>query len=413
MIRSPLLPLTALLAASTVPAQMVITTDSTSDALVAFDPVNGSLVTASLFSLPNTTQVGAIDVNGEIWITEQTGDRITRRDIAGTLLGTIGPTFPGGGFDNIRGLGFVNGLVYVTNAGPNNGATSNSVVVLDATGSHLTTFPVNLLATSPFAVIGHQGDVLVSGFNNNKDVYRFTALGTPVGVFHDSATVNPAHGFAKAIDGNVWCASFTDDWLVKLDATTGAILQQIPGGSTTRGVYQVANGNLLWTDGAGVHLYDMATQSSSLLFAGSCYHLSLYGGGSSGTATATSFGAGCDGLSLGTNGLPQLGNASFALLLNGVPAVSPVGLFAFGSTAINPGVDLTVVGMPGCFGYSNLDVGLFTGGLVAGGTSAFPLPIPAAPSLTGTALAAQGLSFSALTPLGLASSNGVGLVLGN
>src|SRR5262245_63489306 len=45
----------------------------------------------SLFAIPNTVQVGAIEVNGEIWITEQTGDRITRRDITGTVLGTIGP----------------------------------------------------------------------------------------------------------------------------------------------------------------------------------------------------------------------------------------------------------------------------------------------------------------------------------
>jgi hypothetical protein len=407
----PLLAAIALGAAASA-QQVVLCINGTSDTLAAFDPVTGSLITPSFFAIPNTTSVGVADVNGELWVTEQVLDRITRYDAAGVVLGTIGPTFAGGGFDNIRGLGVANGLVYVSNAGANNGATANSVVILDLAGNHVSTFSVNALATSPFSIVGHQGDVLVAGFSNNQDVYRFTATGTPVGVFHDSTTINPAHGLAPAIDGNVWCSSFTDDWLCKLDATTGAILQQIPGGSTTRGVWQVANGNVLWSDGAGVHLFDQVTQTSSLLLAGSCYHFCVYGT-AAGTASATPFGTGCDGLVLATNGLPQLGNATFALLLNNVPAVSPVGLFAFGSTVVNPGVDLTVVGMPGCFGYSSLDIGLFTGGLVASGTSSFPLPIPVVPALVGTALATQGLSFSLQTPLGLAASNGNALLLGN
>jgi hypothetical protein len=407
---SALLPLTALLAAGTAAAQMVVTINSTTDTLAAFSPVDGSLITSSLFPLANTTMVSAIEVNDEIWISEQVTDRITRYDMTGTILGTIGPTLAGSGFDNIRGIGYVNGLVYVTNFQNANGATANSVVILDASGNHISTFPVAGLATNPFAVIGHQGDILVTGFSNTQDVYRFTALGVPISTFHDSTIVNPAHGLSPAIDGNVWCASFTDDWLVKLDATTGAILQQIVGGSTTRGVYQVANGNLLWTDGAGVHLYDMVSATSSLLLAGNSYHLNLVGGT---LASAIAYGTGCDGLVLAANGLPQIGNANFALLLNNVPAVSPVGLFAFGSVAVNPGIDLTVIGMPGCFGYTNSDIGLFTGSLVASGTSTFPLGIPSTPSLSGASLASQGLSFSVATPLGLATSNGLSLVLGN
>lgn len=407
---SVFLSFTTLLAAGAAPAQVVVTINSTSDTLAAFSPVDGSLVTASMFTLANTTMVSAIEVNGEIWISEQTTDRITRYDMTGTILGTIGPTFPGGGFDNIRGIGFINGLVYVTNFSAANGATANSVVILDAAGNHISTFSVASQATNPFAVIGHQGDILVTGFSNNLDVYRYTPLGTPVGVFHDSTTINPAHGLSPAIDGNVWCASFTDDWLCKLDATTGAILQQIAGGNTTRGVYQVANGNLLWTDGAGVHLYDMVTATSSLLLAGNCYHLNLVGGN---LASATAYGTGCDGLVLAANGLPQLGNAGFALLLNNVPATSPVGLFAFGASVVNPGIDLTFIGMAGCFGYQTADIGIFTGGFVVSGTSSLPLPIPSTTSLAGAAFASQGLSFSLATSLGLASSNGVSLVLGN
>ena len=411
MNRSVLLLLATFLAAGAAPAQILIIPDATSDALVAFDPTNGSLVSASLFAIPNTVQVGAIDVNDEIWITEQTGDRITRRDITGTVLGTIGPTFPGGGLDNIRGLACVGGNVYVTNGGSLNGATANSVVILDAAGNHVSTFSVNTLATSPFAVLGFQGDILVSGFSNNKDVYRFTLAGAPVGIFHDSATISPAHGLALASDGNVWCVGFTTANVCKLDAATGAVLTSFPAPNTPRGVYELGNGNVMWTNGNGVNIFDVTTLTSSLVFPGACYHIARYAGGPS--ATTMAYGTGCDGLALVNHGLPLLGNASFALRVNNVPAVSPLGLFGFGTLAVNPGVDLTIIGMPGCFGYTSLDLGLFTGSLVAGGSSTMSLPIPMDPALGGLTLASQGVSLSLLTPLGLAASNGLTLVLGN
>lgn len=411
MNRTILPPLVTLFIAGAASAQLLITTDATSDALVAFDPANGALISASLFAIPNTVQVGAIDVNDEIWITEQTGDRITRRDFTGTVLSTIGPTFPGGGLDNIRGLACVGDKVYVTNAGNLNGATANSIVILDTAGNHVSTFSVNTFATSPFAVLGFQGDILVSGFSNANDVYRFSLTGAPLGVFHNTTTISPAHGLALAGDGNVWCVGFTTANVCKLDATTGALLTSFAAPNTPRGVYELGNGNVMWTNGNGVNIYNVATATSSLVFAGACYHLALYQGGPN--ACTMAYGSGCDGLTLVNNVRPSLGNASFALRVNNVPAVSPVGLFGFGTVGLNPGIDLTGAGMPGCFGYTSLDIGLFTGSLVAGGSSTMPLAIPNNPALGGFTLAAQGVSFSLATPLGLAASNGLTLLLGN
>jgi sugar lactone lactonase YvrE len=410
MRRHLLLPLSCLLAAAT-PAQMLLTTDATSDAVVAFDPFNGALLFSSLFPIPNTVQVAAIDVNGEIWISEQTGDRITRRDLTGNILGVIGPTFPGGGLDNIRGMAFVGGQVYVTNAGTANGAPGNAIVVFDAAGNFVQSFATTNLATSPFAVLEFQGDILVSGFSNNKDIYRFTLGGVPVGIFHDSTTINPAHGLARAADGNVWCIGFTSQNACKLDATTGAVLQSFAAPSTPRGIYELGNGNVMWTNGTGVHIWNPATGTSTQVFAGNCYHLNLYG--ASGTASATQYGIGCDGLFLGTAGLPQLGNSTFALLVANVPAVSPIAFVAFGSAQILPGIDLAGIGMAGCFGLTTFDLGLYTGGPVASGVSTMPLPIPNVGALSGATFAVQGASFSLATALGLASSNGVWLVLGN
>ena len=129
-------------------------------------------------------------------------------------------------------------------------------------------------------------------------------------------------------------------------------------------------------------------------------------------ATATNYGAGCDGLTLDANGLPFVGNLGFEFIVSNVPATSPVAFLAFGSAAVSPGIDLTVLGMAGCFSNTSFDLGLFGPVIVVGGSSNFPLPIVPLPSLAGSKLAAQGVSFSTATTLGLAASNGTKITVG-
>lgn len=267
-------PLAALALAAVAPAQYVTTYDTATDRLVMFNPADGSLVGTTIFQVSNTVQVSAIDVNGQIWVSEQTGDRVVRYDANGNVLGVIGPTFVGGGLDNIRGMVFSNGVVYVTNDGANNGATADSLVAFDAAGNHLQTMALSN-TTSPFAVIPFQGDLLVvaSDDTTTDDVHRYTTAGVSVGTFHNSTAIDFGHQGVLASDGNVWVATFTSDTLVKLDATNGAnVLQTIPA-SGARGVCELLNGNMLWTNGSGVWLYDVVTTTSTLVFAGACYHL--------------------------------------------------------------------------------------------------------------------------------------------
>ncbi|MFK7739872.1 MAG: hypothetical protein AB8H80_06075, partial [Planctomycetota bacterium] len=89
--------------------------------------------------------------------------------------------------------------------------------------------------------------------------------------------------------------------------------------------------------------------------------------------------------------------------------VGPIGFVGFGSVVVNPGIDLTPVGLTGCTGYTNLDIGLFSGSPVAAGSSSVVLPIPNAPSLVGSILSSQGVAFSATTAINLASTNGMEL----
>lgn len=129
-----------------------------------------------------------------------------------------------------------------------------------------------------------------------------------------------------------------------------------------------------------------------------------------GAAYTRAYGTGCDGLTLDATGLPALGNAGFALNVNN--ALLPVATIGFGSMVVEPGIDLTPVGMAGCFGYTNLDIGLFSTGPVVGGTGSFGLPIPTNPALVGSAMSAQGIALGGTNLLGLAASNGLELVFG-
>lgn len=336
-------------------AQVLIMTNSTTDTLVSFDPLDGSVINASLFAIPNTVQVSAIDVNGEIWISEQTGDRIVRYDSAGNVLGQIGPTHSGGGLDNIRGMGFINGQIYVTNSGTQNGAPGNAVVIFDTAGNYVSHFNATGFAPSPFSVLAFQGDLLVASSSANDDVHRFDLAGNSIGTFHNSTSLNFAHQLAPASDGNVWCGGFSSNNVVKLDASTGAVLSSFTA-SGARGVFELGNGNVMWTNGTGAHVYDPNTNSSTMILAGSSYHLNLYGGAppteaycfgdGSGTAcpcgNTGGTGRGCDngtgstGGQLGRSGSTSIGAGDLVLVGSGLEASQP-GLYFQGNNAVNGG----------------------------------------------------------------------------
>jgi hypothetical protein len=129
-------------------------------------------------------------------------------------------------------------------------------------------------------------------------------------------------------------------------------------------------------------------------------------------AATTTYGVGCDGLGLGNTGLPRIGNAGFSLDVTGVSPFTPIAFLAIGTLPVNPGIDLTVIGMPGCSSYTTFDIGLFQTGAVVGTTGSFVLAIPANTALAGASLATQGVSLSIATPLGLNASNGVSFTVG-
>ncbi len=244
-------------------AQYLMMPDSTNNVMVLFDPTDGSVVNSNYFALAGGTTVHAMQVGSEIWVSEQIGDRISRWDILGNSLGAIS-----GGLDNIRGMGRIGDRVYVTNAGTGNGAPGAAVVMFDTAGTNLGSFSTVGLAPSPFGILAHQGGMLVSSSSADDDIHRFDLSGNSLGAFHNSASISFVEQLAHAANGNVLAAGFsTPAGVYELDADTGAIVSSFAG-SGVRGVRQLGNGNIMWTNGSGAWVYDSNTQQSTQVYAG-------------------------------------------------------------------------------------------------------------------------------------------------
>jgi hypothetical protein len=86
--------------------------------------------------------------------------------------------------------------------------------------------------------------------------------------------------------------------------------------------------------------------------------------------------------------------------------IAPAGATFFGDQQVNPGLDLTFIGAPDCFAYTNANLGGLTY-LVSSGTGQIIITIPNTPALAGQQFSAQSVSFTTNNLAGLNFSNGV------
>ena len=128
------------------------------------------------------------------------------------------------------------------------------------------------------------------------------------------------------------------------------------------------------------------------------------------------FAAGCPG-SAGVTHLdaapPRVGTTT-QIAMQPLPQNVAVLVFGFSNTTSAFGplpLDLTAIGMPGCFARVSLDVtGVVLG---SGGTGSYPLVVPNLPALAGFILHCQAIVFdAAANPTGLVMSDAATLVVG-
>lgn len=246
-------------------AQVLAMPDSTNNRLVTFSAVDGSLLNAELFALAGGTPVHALGVGNEIWVSEQIGDRVSRWGADGSFLGQIGGA--SGGLDNVRGMALVGNTVYITNAGTANGAPGAAVVMVSTSGASLGSFATGTTAPSPFGVLAYQGGLLVSSSTANDDIHRYSLSGTALGTFHNSTSLNFAEQMVYASNGDILVAGFSSNNIVRLNASTGAVLASYSAAGA-RGVAQLGNGNVMWTSGAGAFVLDVGTGLSTQVYSG-------------------------------------------------------------------------------------------------------------------------------------------------
>jgi hypothetical protein len=106
---------------------------------------------------------------------------------------------------------------------------------------------------------------------------------------------------------------------------------------------------------------------------------------------------------------PVIGT-SINLLTTNVPFGTLLGADILSFTRFNPGIDLTILGMPGCRQYVGLDTTLTF--FPAGGTGSVAINIPNNPGFAGLHLFSQGAAFATgFNPLGVVAANGIDLKL--
>ncbi|MBK8978144.1 MAG: hypothetical protein IPM29_19740 [Planctomycetes bacterium] len=265
-------------------------------------------------------------------------------------------------------------------------------------GIAITAFDLNILAGT-----GLQGTV---------DVYLTGAGNTYVGNQTNAAAwtlAGSSNTFVGGAPGTPTNATFAQPVTIAPGSYGLAIAYNGVGASYTNGngsnqVY--SNADMTLSCGSAT-----AALFSSTLFDPRVWNGTIYYTPGSNFARSIPYGTGCGTPALGLRGVarPVIGSTATAETTS-IPAASTAGILLFGITSIEPGLDLTVIGMPGCF----LNVGSeFSPGFApVGATVLHQIPIPNVPALAGARLHMQSVVDSPGTnPLGFISSNGLRLIL--
>jgi len=241
---------------------LLLIPDSTNDRIMAFDPATGNLIDADFIPADPTnlsTPIHAIlsaDGNS-ILVSDQLEDVVQQYDLSGNYVGVFAPA---GGvdtsiLDNIRGIALQpNGNLLVT---VGSGTNAEAVAEFDPSGNYLGNFIANTSGglDSPFDVLfrATQSDYLVGGITSDK-IHRYDLNGSSLGDFADIDSF--PEQLALAGNGNVLVGNFSGTQEGVLEFDSGGSLINVydpPSLDGYRGVYELPNGNILTTNGSGVH----------------------------------------------------------------------------------------------------------------------------------------------------------------
>jgi hypothetical protein len=257
----------ALLGSAAAHAQEVLlVVDSRVNRVFTASPVDGSIQNIAFIQDANDpdtynfqTPRAAIQVGSEIWVSDQgpNTNAIFRFNLSGQYVGTIGGS--AGGLANVRGMRFIDGTVYVANAGSANGAPGASIVRISPDGSILGSFSTlaagGTVGAQPWDVALYDGRLMVSD-GTSRGLQLYNLDGTYHGSFVSGLNNIPQQIHVRA-NGNVLLAANGSQPLGSFGlyelSPAGAVVSQWTGtpGLGTRGVFELANGQYLINEAGG------------------------------------------------------------------------------------------------------------------------------------------------------------------
>lgn len=234
--------------------------------VIILDPADGTVIDAEFIDLtglsPGTPKAIA-QIQDEIWITDQIEDRIDRFDLNGDFLSSIN-----GGMDNIKGLALVNGEVWVTNAGTNNGAPGDAIIRFDTNGTNLGSFDTG--GESSFDIIDVGGEVYVSYIGAGTKIERRDYSGAVLGNIVETGVVTFIQQIeVDADNSSILSAVFSTNGgngpgLYEFAESDGSILNYYDVGSL-RGVAKLDDDNILISGPGGVDIFDPVTGTTTAI----------------------------------------------------------------------------------------------------------------------------------------------------
>ncbi len=229
---------------------MLLIPDSTSDTVGLFDPYDGTylgdVITGhSGFSTPINAVVGP---DNNIWVSDQVADSVFIFDMAGNYLSTYADATDG--LNNIRGIDFRGGHCFVTSG-------DDYVAEFDGPHSRLPDFIAD--GSDPFDIMFLPDDTsLLCDIQGSLDNIRLYDAGGVL-MYELFSTSFPEQVITDDLTpGEYLTNSFSDKNIYDFDIA-GTIYETTPTPSSGRGVYRLGNGNLLATDGSGVHEFEPGT----------------------------------------------------------------------------------------------------------------------------------------------------------
>lgn len=244
---------------------LLLVPESTNDRVMAFDPITGDLLDPDFIPAdPDnlSTPIHAIlgPDGATILVSDQLDDVVQAYDMDGNYLGVFAPA--GGAntaiLDNIRGISLSPSNTLLVSVG--GGANADAIAEFDASGNYLGNFVANGAGgvVSPFDILirAIEGDAMVGGITSDA-IHQYDLTGAFLANFAPLDTF--PEQLANAANGNLLVANFsgTQEGIVELDAAGGLVgIYNPPSLGGYRGVYELPNGNLLATNGAGVHEID-------------------------------------------------------------------------------------------------------------------------------------------------------------